>query len=102
MFFFAGGAVQRMAKLPAVLLGAACASLATASFITLRLYGLNDASLLLLATSAVVFFAKLGETAFGGPLRPLAFLGNATYSSYLLHFPMQLSIVIMNDSRRQG
>jgi len=39
----------------------------------------------------------MGQT-FDKPFRRLAFLGNATYSSYLLHFPLQLLMVIVVDA----
>ncbi len=55
-------------------------------------------SVLILATNSVVIFTKLGETVVGVPFRFFAFLGNATYSSYLLHFPLQLALVIVVDA----
>jgi peptidoglycan/LPS O-acetylase OafA/YrhL len=46
----------------------------------------------------VVVITKLGETSLGHPFRRLAFLGNATYASYQLHFPLQLLVVIVMDA----
>jgi peptidoglycan/LPS O-acetylase OafA/YrhL len=47
---------------------------------------------------SVVVFARLGELKTGLVLKRLVFLGNATYSSYLLHFPMQLGMVLIVDA----
>jgi peptidoglycan/LPS O-acetylase OafA/YrhL len=35
---------------------------------------------------------------YGSFLRRFAFLGNATYSSYLIHFPIQLGMVVIIDA----
>jgi peptidoglycan/LPS O-acetylase OafA/YrhL len=48
---------------------------------------------LVLAISTVVVFARLKHSV----LDRAAFLGNATYSSYLIHFPLQLMMVIFMD-----
>jgi peptidoglycan/LPS O-acetylase OafA/YrhL len=50
-----------------------------------------------LAPGIVVAFVRLGQSKMGVVMRPFAPLGNATYSSYLIHFPIQLAIVITID-----
>jgi peptidoglycan/LPS O-acetylase OafA/YrhL len=53
----------------------------------------------ILATCSVLLFARFGETKVGASIfRHGAFLGNATYSSYLVHFPIQLGIVIVANA----
>jgi peptidoglycan/LPS O-acetylase OafA/YrhL len=98
MYFFGGGVAQRLAMRPAALPIAGCAAVAMLAALTFGLYRVNSASVLLLATSSVIVFTRLGETVFGVPFRCFAFLGNATYSSYLLHFPLQLFMVIVVDA----
>jgi peptidoglycan/LPS O-acetylase OafA/YrhL len=98
MYFFGGGVAQRLAMRPRALPLAACAAVAMLAALKFGLYEVNSASVLLLATSSVIVFTKLGETVFGVPFRRFAFFGNATYSSYLLHFPLQLFIVIVVDA----
>jgi peptidoglycan/LPS O-acetylase OafA/YrhL len=98
MYFFAGGVAQRLIARRAAFLVSICITLASA--LSMWIFGENAASLLLLATGGVVIFAKLGETGLRVAFRPLAFLGNATYSSYLLHFPLQLMIVTVVDAIR--
>jgi peptidoglycan/LPS O-acetylase OafA/YrhL len=98
MFFFAGGVAQRLSTHPAALPIAGCAVVAILTALTFGHYGLNVAILLLLATSSVTVFTRLGEIVFGVPFRHFAFFGNATYSTYLLHFPLQLLIVIVVDA----
>jgi peptidoglycan/LPS O-acetylase OafA/YrhL len=97
MYFFAGGVAQRLALLRSALPVATCTAAAMLITLSLGLVDINAASVLLLATSAVIIFAKLDGTTFAAPLRYVGFLGNATYSSYLLHFPLQLLIVIVVD-----
>jgi peptidoglycan/LPS O-acetylase OafA/YrhL len=98
MYFFAGGVAQRLATRPRALPIAGCAAVAMLAAVNFGLYEVNSASVLLLAMSAVIVFTRLGETVFGVPFRRFAFLGNATYSSYLVHFPLQLFIVIVVDA----
>jgi peptidoglycan/LPS O-acetylase OafA/YrhL len=96
MYFFAGGLAQRLAVRRAALPIAGCA--AVFAGLALGHFGLNTAYLVLLAMSSVIVMTRLGETALRVPCRHLAFLGNATYSSYLLHFPLQLLLVIFVDA----
>jgi peptidoglycan/LPS O-acetylase OafA/YrhL len=98
MYFFAGGVAQRLTAYRYALPVAICAAAATLTALSFGTYSINVASILFLATSSVIVFAKLGETVVGVPFRFLAFLGNATYSSYLLHFPIQLALVIVVDA----
>jgi peptidoglycan/LPS O-acetylase OafA/YrhL len=55
----------------------------------------------ILAVCALVLFARLGEIAVSA-VRPLTALGQATYSSYLLHFPIQLVAVLVVDAAGVG
>jgi peptidoglycan/LPS O-acetylase OafA/YrhL len=106
VYFFAGGVAQRLASrklaLPAAA-GAAIVTIALAALVHLppaaAVLGrpLNDLAVLILATSLVIAMTKLGETTLHAPFGRLAFLGNATYSSYLIHFPLQLLTVIVID-----
>jgi len=98
MYFFAGGLAQRLSAHPGALQIAACAAISVLTVLILGRYDLNAAYLLLLAMSVVIVMTKLGETVLRVPFQHLAFLGNATYSSYLLHFPLQLLIVIFVDA----
>jgi peptidoglycan/LPS O-acetylase OafA/YrhL len=97
MYFFAGGLAQRL-SLHRAAFPLSCL-LCTGTIIALMISkrGINHFELLLLATSTVIIFTKLGEGILFSPFRYVAFLGNATYSSYLLHFPLQLIAVIVMD-----
>lgn len=99
MYFFAGGAAQRLSGYPVALPIAGAVAVATLAALTLHLVDPSSIALVLLAAATVVFFAKLGQTnLFGSPLRRVAFLGNLTYSSYLLHFPIQITLVLICDA----
>jgi peptidoglycan/LPS O-acetylase OafA/YrhL len=98
MYFFAGGLAQRLSARPAAPQIAACVAISVLVALVFGPYRLNDGTLLLLAMSAVIIMTKLGETTLRVPFQNLAFLGNATYSSYLLHFPMQLLLVSIVDA----
>jgi peptidoglycan/LPS O-acetylase OafA/YrhL len=98
IYFFAGGIVQRLSKyrltLPlAVLISVSIGTAAASSFIDLRF-----SILVALSACLVLILAQLGESLLQPICRPLAFLGNATYSSYLLHFPIQLALVCIIDA----
>jgi peptidoglycan/LPS O-acetylase OafA/YrhL len=97
MYFFAGGVAQQLSARPGVFAIAGCVLVGIPIVLTLGHYGLNAPFLLFLATSSAIVFTRLGETACGVAFRHLAFLGNATYSSYLLHFPLQLLAVMVVD-----
>ena len=98
MYFFAGGVAQRLSSRPAAPLIAGCTAISVLALLIFGHYGLNTAYLLLLAMSAVIVITRLGETILRVPFQHLASLGNATYSSYLLHFPLQLFLVILVDA----
>jgi len=97
VYFFAGGAVQKLCKHRVALWLAGCIAVVTLVLLALHIYDLNIKSVLALAVSAVAFFSLLDGTRAGSVMRRFSFLGNATYSSYLLHFPLQLFIVIILD-----
>ena len=42
-----------------------------------------------------VLALALHEARAGGALRALAFLGDISYSTYLIHFPMQLALALL-------
>jgi peptidoglycan/LPS O-acetylase OafA/YrhL len=98
MYFFAGGVAQRLASRPATLPIAVLCGLFVAAALEFDLFRLNALSLVGLAMSAVIIFVKFGETVLKTLFQRLAFFGNATYASYLLHFPLQLIIVIAVDA----
>lgn len=102
MYFFAGGVAQRLSAAPAALPIAGSLIPAILAVIRLGHYPVNAVCLLFLAMSCVIAFTRLGESVFRLPFRHCAFLGNATYSSYLLHFPLQLLIVVVVDSMGWG
>ena len=60
---------------------------------------LGSFGVMLMATWLVLAFASLGRTAV---VRSAAFLGNATYSLYLAHFPAQLILVQLVDMAGWG
>jgi peptidoglycan/LPS O-acetylase OafA/YrhL len=103
IFFFAGVIAhgllrQRFAALIAacfvVAIGALTAACGALSLESLPLLGI-------LAACSLVLFARLGAAAIS-IARPLAVLGQATYSSYLLHFPVQLTAVLAVDAAGIG
>jgi peptidoglycan/LPS O-acetylase OafA/YrhL len=98
MYFFAGGVAQKLCARRAALPLAGVAMVGMWAALTFGHYGLNTAVLLFLAAGSVIVFTRLGENVLEAPFRHLAFLGNATYSSYLLHFPLQLLAVIVVDA----
>jgi peptidoglycan/LPS O-acetylase OafA/YrhL len=61
----------------------------TVALLASGLIHVDSGVILVLTVCSVVVFARLGELKTGLGLKRLAFLGNATYSSYLLHFPSQ-------------
>lgn len=75
------------------------ALLATAALLALVLaapwrYAIASTSTLLLATPLALALALALRPRAGGAARLLETLGNLTYSSYLLHFPLQLCIAL--------
>jgi peptidoglycan/LPS O-acetylase OafA/YrhL len=98
MYFFGGGVAQRLSARRGVLQIAGLIAGSVLAVLILGYAALNPAWLLLLAMSFVVIMTRLGETILRVPCQRLAFLGNATYSSYLLHFPIQLLLAILFDA----
>ena len=98
MYFFAGGVAQRLSARRAALPIAGAGIVGMWAALTFGHYSLNAPFLLFLAACSVIVCTRLGETVLHAPFRHLAFLGNATYSSYLLHFPLQLLAVIVVDA----
>jgi len=62
-----------------------------------RLVFIRSSVVLLSAMCIVLLFACAGEMRLGRMLNSLSFFGNATYSSYLIHFPIQLVLVSIID-----
>ena len=97
-FFFAGGlaywlwrkgwAVRAFMTTAAILVSAAA-----------RHVHLGTLGLLLSAMGLVLAFACIGKAAV---VRRLSFLGDLTYSSYLVHFPIQLILVQIVDMAGWG
>jgi peptidoglycan/LPS O-acetylase OafA/YrhL len=98
MYFFAGGVAQRLCARSAALPLAAGVAVAVLAVLIYGHYRPSALLLIPLAMSVVIVMTRLGETALRVPFQHLAFLGNATYSSYLLHFPIQLLTVILVDA----
>ena len=97
IFFFAGGVTQRLCKYRYTVWLAGCAGLITLVLLMVHLCHVNTQSMLALAISAVVLLSSLDVAGVNSVARRVSFLGNATYSSYLIHFPLQLAIVIVVD-----
>jgi len=102
MFFMCGCFAERICAKP-VAVKAWLAALAVAAL------GLGAAHIiptgvviLVVAVSATIAAAHLDALVPTGLLGHAARLGNATYSSYLLHFPLQLVAVIFVDSYGLG
>jgi peptidoglycan/LPS O-acetylase OafA/YrhL len=97
MFFFAGVVAEWLSRRRFSLPVSAAIATATLTLLTFHIYALNFRSLLLLSISCVVLFSRLDTTKAAATVRSISFLGNATYSSYLIHFPLQLAAVIVVD-----
>jgi peptidoglycan/LPS O-acetylase OafA/YrhL len=99
-YFFAGGTIQRISgfrmALPLSILGGVAAVAA--------LCVMDGHEYQVVVTLAGMFCfllmaALVGDTKAARPLiRKFTFLGNATYSSYLIHFPIQIAIVLAVDA----
>jgi len=93
-FFFAGGAtywVVQRATFYRLLILATLSATACICAITLPM---GTLVVLPISITVLLFFATIDHNS----LAKLALLGNATYSSYLCHFPIQLSLVLLFDS----
>jgi peptidoglycan/LPS O-acetylase OafA/YrhL len=97
MYFFAGGLVHTLARRPFALQLLGCIALACPVVLIVVPHE-RSAVLLPAAMIAVATMVRFSESGLLLPFRRLAFLGNATYSSYLIHFPLQLLLVISVDA----
>jgi peptidoglycan/LPS O-acetylase OafA/YrhL len=106
--FFAGGLVywltKWLSKLPSRVNLGVCTGVPVVSILALYVFhisfreaDLRFASTAVASLGSVLVFASLEKTSFGSVARSFAFLGNATYSLYLMHFPIQLGIVLLVD-----
>jgi peptidoglycan/LPS O-acetylase OafA/YrhL len=75
-----------------------CVGTATIALLAADVIHISLVALVVLAVCFVLSFACFGETKYGSFLKHAAFLGNATYSSYLIHFPIQLAMVTVLDT----
>lgn len=98
LLFFAGGFALWLSRHPQGVLSSLCIGVVTAVLLASGLIHAGSGVILILTVCSVVVFARIGEWKGGVILKRLAFLGNATYSSYLLHFPIQLGMVIIVDA----
>ncbi len=96
--FFAGGAAQLLSRRRFVFLGSVCVGTAVSALIAVDAIHMDLGVFAILAACLVLSFARFGEMKSGSILRRFAFLGNATYASYLMHFPIQLGMVIFLDA----
>lgn len=74
---------------------------AGAAIVAAYVIGIETTSVLILVAAVlgtIALCAQIGIAFAGTVLRQIAKLGNATYSSYLLHFPIQLLAVITIDA----
>lgn len=98
MLFFAGGVAQWLSKQRLALALSICVGAPIVVLLALQVVHICLSVIVVLAMCFVLFFARFGETRPGSILRRFSFLGNATYSSYLLHFPIQLGVVTIVDA----
>lgn len=98
MYFFAGGVAQRLASYRVAPAIAGCVVVSVLAFLIFGRHAVTAPYLLPLAMGVVIVMTRLGESVLRSPFQHLAFLGNATYSSYLIHFPLQLVLVLGVDA----
>jgi peptidoglycan/LPS O-acetylase OafA/YrhL len=99
LVFFAGGFALWLSRQRRGLVSSLSILAMTVVLLASGLIHVDSGVILVLTVCSVVVFARLGELKTGlGLLKRLAFLGNATYSSYLLHFPIQLGMVLIVDA----
>jgi peptidoglycan/LPS O-acetylase OafA/YrhL len=102
LFFFAGSLTQQLVKRLSAKwqkIGFFCAS-ACLSYIIFSVYfghSLSETYLLILSTGVVFCFAAIGTTS-GRDISKWNWLGQMTYSAYLIHFPIQLATVLILDA----
>jgi peptidoglycan/LPS O-acetylase OafA/YrhL len=102
MYFFAGGVAQWLSARRGALPVAAGMTITMLVLIVIGKFALTAWLVLPLAASSVICMVKLGESTMRTSFGRLAFLGNATYSSYLIHFPIQLLAVSIMDALGLG
>jgi peptidoglycan/LPS O-acetylase OafA/YrhL len=102
IFFFAGVVAHGLLRQRFAALMAACIAIAIGALAACGTHLVESLSFLaILAACSLVLFARLGVAVT--PLtRRLAVFGQATYSSYLLHFPLQLVMVLAVDAAGIG
>jgi peptidoglycan/LPS O-acetylase OafA/YrhL len=99
MLFFAGGCTHWLCRQRRGLLVSVGAGAVTSALLASGRINVDFDVILILTVCAVAIFVRVGASNAGSVVMSrLAFLGNATYSSYLLHFPIQLSMVLVVDS----
>lgn len=106
--FFAGGLIYWLSKWLLkqswILAVFACIGAPTIALFALHIIHIFSAidiafsTVVVTALGSVLAFVCLGELTIKSILKRFAFLGNATYSSYLMHFPIQLGMVIAVDA----
>jgi peptidoglycan/LPS O-acetylase OafA/YrhL len=97
VFFFAGGLAQWLSRQRLGLLFCLCVGAPMGALLYLGRIPDHYSFIAILIACSIAIFARIGESKLGSVLKPLMFLGNATYSSYLVHFPIQLGLVIIVD-----
>jgi peptidoglycan/LPS O-acetylase OafA/YrhL len=98
LLFFAGGFAVWLSRQRQGLVSSLAIGATTIALLAFGLIHADSGVILVLTVCSVAVFARLGELKAGLFLKHLAFLGNATYSSYLLHFPIQLGMVSIVDA----
>lgn len=98
VLFFAGGTAQLLSKQRFALPISVCVGAATIALLAVNVIHISLGVVAILAVCLVLSFARFGEMKSGSFLKHAAFLGNATYSSYLIHFPIQLAMVTVLDA----
>jgi len=96
--FFAGGAAETVSQRPKAGWISALAAMLMAGLLLAGVTNPGTYSIMLLSAAAIIAAANIGPGPVAAVLGRLAFLGNATYSSYLIHFPMQLLAVLAVDA----
>jgi len=98
ILFFAGGLAQWLSNQRMALTLSISVLAALGALLALHVVYLQPSVVTILSVSLVLSFALSGELKAGVLFKRAAFLGNATYSSYLLHFPIQLAAVTVADA----
>jgi peptidoglycan/LPS O-acetylase OafA/YrhL len=66
-----------------------------AHFFATNAYQIYLFSFILVVSPLTLLALALHEELFGGPYARLAFLGDISYSTYMVHFPMQLTLALL-------